>query len=344
LSRMLNDMATSYSPKELFLRRVQNLSPNWIGEPFQCFNCDETSGVPYLLDATALAHRRTGKGGVGVPDAWGVIWDWPDDQPGPVPNHLGDNIVVKDVTRWREYFDFPDLDHLDWKGSDALCEKLDRETKIVMAQSPRGMFEFSHALMGFQEALENYLLEPDDMYEMLSAYTDWKIKAAGLCIDHMKPDVMVNFDDWGAKTQMLLPPRTWREILKPLYQKFFGYIRSRGVIVMNHCDCYAQDVCEDMVEVGIDVWQGVTPENDVVSIAERTGGKLLLFGGIDMSAIDYPGVDEETIRAHIRAKIDQYAPTGRYLPIFSSWMPIHGFVRGIACDEMEKYGAVFNSL
>ena len=328
-------------PKDLFLRQMRGAAPRWIGDPFPCFNCAEGSGVPYLLDATANAHRRTAKGGIGVPDAWGVVWDWPEDQPGPVPNHMGGNIVVKDITHWRDCFDFPDLDKLDWSAADAMCRALDRDTRLVMAQSPRGMFEFSHAMMGFQEALENYLLEPDDMYDMLSAYTDWKIKAAGLCIDRMDPDIMVNFDDWGAKTQMLLPPRTWREILKPLYQRFFGYIRSRGVIVMNHCDCYAQDVCEDMVEAGIDIWQGVTPENDLASIAERTEGKLLLFGGIDMPSIDYPGVPEEAIRAHIRDVIDKYAPIGRWLPIFSSWMPIHGGVREIACDEMEKYGSAY---
>jgi hypothetical protein len=209
-----------------------------------------------------------------------------------------------------------------------------------MAQSPRGMFEFSHNIMGFGDALENYLLEPDDMYEMLSAYTDWKIKAAGLCIDHLKPDVMVNFSDWGSKTQLFLPPRVWREILKPLYARFFNYVKSRGVITMNHCDCYSQDICKDMVEIGIDIWQGVTPENDIPLIAEETEGKLLLFGGIDMPSIDYPDVKEEAIRDHIRQTLDKYAPTKRYLPIFTSWLPVYPGVREIGCDEMEKYGAI----
>jgi hypothetical protein len=326
------------TPKDHFLRLVQNKAPNWIGDPFRCFNCDARTGLPYLLDATALAHQRTGKGGVGVPDAWGVVWDWPEEQPGPVPNHFGDNIVVKDITRWREFFDFPDLDGLDWASTDTLCKTLDRDTRLVMAQSPRGMFEFSHAMLGFQEALENYLLEPDDMYDMLSAYTDWKIKATGLCIDHMAPDIIVNFDDWGAKTQLLLPPRTWRAILKPLYKKFYDYIHSRGVLVMHHCDSYAQDICEDMVEIGVDIWQGVTPENDILSIVQKTGGKLVMFGGIDMPSIDYPEVREDTIRAHVRATIDRYAPTGRYLPIFTSWLPINSSVRGVACDEMDRYG------
>jgi hypothetical protein len=328
------------TPKENFIKLAKNDDPHWLGDPFSCFNLGEGAGLPYLLDATALAHQRTGKGRVDVPDAWGVIWDFPDDQPGPTPNNSGDKMVVKDVTRWREYFDFPDLDNLDWTDTLKMAESADRETKLVMAQSPRGMFEFSHNIMGFGNALESYLLELDDMYEMLSAYTDWKIKAAGLCIDNLKPDVMVNFSDWGSKTQLFLPPRVWREILKPLYARFFRYVKSRGVITMNHCDCYAQDICEDMVEIGIDIWQGITPENDIHAIVEKTGGKLLMFGGIDMPSIDYQDVPEEIIRAHIRHTLDKYGPTKRFLPIFTSWLPVYPGVREIGSDEMEKYGAV----
>jgi hypothetical protein len=330
------------TPRENFLKHVRNDDPNWIGDPFNCFCVPEgqQGGMPFLVDAAGLSHNRTGKGGIDVPDSWGVIWDWPDDQPGPTPNAAGDKKDIKDITRWREFFDFPDLDKLDWTDTDKLAGSVDRVNKVVMAQSPRGMFEFSHAMMGFEDALENYLLEPDDMFELLNAYTDWKIKGAGLCIDHLKPDIIVNFSDWGSKHQMFLPPRVWREILKPCYARFFGYIKSRGVFAMNHCDCYAQDVCEDMVEIGIDIWQGVTPENDIPKVVERTGGKLFLWGGIDMPSIDFPGVTEDVIRAGIRKTIDSYAPTKRFLPMFSSWVPVYPGVREIGCDEMEKYGAV----
>jgi len=329
------------TPRENFLAHVKNDNPNWIGDPFNCFNImPGPPGLPFLLDATAMAHQRTGRGGVGVPDAWGVIWDWPNDQPGPTPDTAGDKKVIKDITRWREFFDFPDIDNLDWTETHSLAESADRETKIVMGQSPRGMFEFSHAMMGFEDALENYLLEPDDMYDLLSAYTDWKIKAAGLCIDHLKPEMMVNFDDWGAKYQLFLPPRVWREILKPLYARFFGYIKSRGVITMAHCDCHAEDVCEDMVEIGIDIWQGVTPQNNIPAIVEKTGGKLFLWGGIDMPLIDYPGVTEEEIRSKVRETIDNFAPTKRFLPMYCSWLPMYPGVKDIGNDEMDKYGAV----
>ena len=328
------------TPKEDFLRLIRNEDPQWMGDPFVCFNCNPVTGLPYLPDAVAMSHKRTLKGGANIKDAWGVIWDWPDDQPGPTPNHAAENIVIKDITRWRDCFDFPSLDNLDWSETWSACGELDRENKLLMVQSPRGMFEFSHAMMGFEDALMNYLIEPDDMYELLNAYTDWKIKGAELVINEMQPDIIVNFDDWGNKTQLFLPPPVWRDILKPLYERFFGYIKSRGVIVMNHCDCHAEEVCEDMVEIGMDVWQGPTPENDIPDVIKRTQGKLFMFGGIDMSKIDLPDAKEETIRSHIRETFDKYAACGHFLPCFTSWMPVHPFVAEIARDEMNRYGAV----
>jgi hypothetical protein len=107
---------------------------------------------------------------------------------------------------------------------------------------------------------------------------------------------------------------------------------------MNHCDCHADEICEDMVAIGIDVWQGPTPENDLPGVVARTQGKLFLLGGIDMSKIDRPDADEETIRSHVRETFDRYAPTGRFLPCFTSWMPVHSFVGEIARDEMNIYG------
>jgi hypothetical protein len=326
------------TPKENFLRLMRGDNPKWLGDPFECFNCNLISGLAYLPDAVSLAHRRAVKGEIKKKDAWGVIWDWPADQPGPTPNHTGGNVVIKDITRWKEYFDFPSLDNLDWTETWAACGTPDRENKLVMIQSARGLFEFSHAMMGFEDALMNYLLEPDAMFELLSAYTDWKIKGAGLAIDEMRPDIIVNFDDWGNKTQLFLPPRVWREILKPLNKRFFDYIKSRGVIVMNHCDCHAEEICEDMAEIGMDIWQGPTPENDIPEVIKRTGGKLFLLGGIDMSAIDFPGAGEELIRAHIRSTFDKYVPCGYFLPCFTSWLPVNPHVASIGRDEMNRYG------
>ena len=325
------------SPKERFLSALRDPYPRWIGDPWSCFNCTPDA-KPSLPDAVSAMLGRPAMGEIRVKDAWGVEWDFPVGQAGPIPHVTDDTKVIKDVVSWQDAVAFPSLDNLDWEASKGACGALDRDNKLVLIPSVRGMFEFSHAMMGFEDALCNYIQEPEAMYALLDKYTDWKIDCARLIIDEMQPDFILNFDDWGNKTRLFIPPAVWRRILKPLYKRYFDYIHSRNVLVMNHCDCFAEELTEDMVDIGVDVWQGPTPENDIPGVIHRAKGKILLIGGIDMSSIDFEDAPEYHIREHIRRTIDRYAGEGHFLPCFTSIRPISERVMIIGADEMNRYG------
>ena len=328
------------TPRENFIRVMQGERTEWYGNPWDCFHTS-LEGRPFTPDAITVYLGKPEKGSLGFVDKWGVTWDFPDNQPGPIPNTTPENKVIKDVARWRDYINFPSIKNLPWADFKSAANSLDRENKLVLCCSVRGMFEFSHAVMGFEDALVNYLLEPDCMFELLDAYADWKIACAEALIDEMQPDFIMNQDDWGSRTKLFLSPSVWRDIIKPTYKKYYGYIKSRGIMIMHHCDCYAQDLARDMVDLGIDVWQGVIAENDIQAVVEQTEGKLLLLGGIDMSVIDFDDAPEELIRAHIRSVIDSYAPLGSFLPCYTSIRPVHDRVMEISNDEMARHGAVF---
>ena len=326
--------------KENFLRTMRGETPKWFGDPWNCFNT-MPDGKPFIIDAATLYVGRPAKGETGFVDKWGVTWDFPQDQPGPTPNITESNKALKDITRWREQLEFPSLENADWDAQSEVTGSLDRETKLVMLNNPPGMFEFSHAVMGFEDTLMNFILEPVSMAELLHAYADWKIEAVKRIIDAAKPDFIMNFDDWGSKYNLFLSPDIWRAIIKPTYEKFYSYIKSRGVMIMHHCDCYAQDLAPDMVDLGIDIWQGPTPQNDISKVIERTQGKLFLLGGIDMSVIDFADAPEELIREHIRSVYDNYATLGNFMPCYTSTRPVYDRVFRIVGDEMDKYGTEF---
>ena len=65
-----------------------------------------------------------------------------------------------------------------------------------------------------------------------------------------------------------------------------------------------------MVEIGIDIWQGVIAQNDIVEIQRITEGKLAMVGGIDGPKIDVENITEEQIRAEVRRAVDTYRPDG----------------------------------
>ena len=49
------------------------------------------------------------------------------------------------------------------------------------------------------------------------------------------------------------------------------YMKDKGVIIMHHADSFMEPIVEDMVELGIDIWQGVLPQNDIPQTAEAAG-------------------------------------------------------------------------
>ena len=327
------------TPKENFLRLMTNDSPKWLGDPWDCFN-ENPMFRPAIFNAVALATMIQ-PGQVGVKNAWGVTMDWPSDQPGQIPHITKENKVIKDIKNWRDFVNFPDFDHVPWHVVDGMFPNLDRENLLLMTPTFTGMFEFSHFMMGFEDALMNYLLEPEAMYDLLSAYTDWKIEAAKQIIDHMHPDIIQSHDDWGNKRNMFLPPTVWREIIKPQYERFYGYIKSCGVLIQHHNDSISGELCEDMVDLGIDMWQGVLYQDDIPGIIERTGGKLCLLGGLDMSQIDSPMAKDEDIKRHVRHVIDTYVPLGSFIPCITSVVAVYPNVDKAIHEELNRYGAIY---
>ncbi|MCL2391004.1 MAG: uroporphyrinogen decarboxylase (URO-D) [Oscillospiraceae bacterium] len=328
------------TPKENFIRLMRNDNPKWLGDTWDCFNQNPVFR-PVLWDAVTLSLGGAQRGQTGVIDAWGVTYDFPEDQPGPFPVVTEEKKVIKDIQHWRDFVTFPSFDNVDWSLPDQMFPNLDRENLLVQFPSLIGMFEFSHYMMGFEDALIYYLTEQESMYDLLSAYTDWKINAAGLVIDHMKPDMIHSHDDWGSKNSLFLSPEVWREMIKPHFARYYGYIKSRGVLIQHHNDSISAPLAKDMVDIGMDMWQGVLPQDNIPEIFEQTEGKLCLMGGFDMGKIDLPVADDALIRSEVRRAIDEYMPLGPYIPCATGIYALHDDVNAIMYDELNRYGAIY---
>lgn len=321
--------------KEQFLSMLHSRRISYMGYAFNAF----PPGFPVVWDPVTMMDAALS--GDAYTDAWGALWRHTGADPGAIPLVNGENKVIKDVTHWRDDVHFPSLDGLDWNGAQAQLAAIDREDTLVMTASFYGPLERAHALMPFDEVLINMYEEPEAMYELFGALTDWKIDALGRVIDHIHPDIIHSHDDWGFLNGLFFAPELFRELLKPHYTRLYGFIHSRGVLVQHHSDSYCQGLERDMVDMGVDMWQGVTVTNDIQAIKENTGGELLLLGGLDQLVIDRPGATEEEIRREVRRAIDAYAPGGSWLPCIPSVMPVNGSIVDIVVDECNRYGALW---
>ena len=324
--------------KEKFLSVMRNEKPlKWMGYGFEAFT---KTMFHCIIDPISIWDILFIQG-EHVIDNWGVVHRYlPDKDPGIIPMVNEQNQVIKDITHWRDYVTFPEIpSDLDWKATQAQIAEVNRDEELVMVPTFRGLFERAHCLMTFEDTLINMYEEPEAMNELFGAYCDWKIKVAEALCDNLDFDVIHSHDDWGSKTAMFFSIDKFRELLKPHYKRLYDYYHKRGKIVQHHCDCYATDVAPELVDLGVEMWQGVLPSNDIKRIQRETQGKILLMGGLDQGLIDQADVTEEAVRAEVRRAIDEYCPGGGFVPCIGSLECLNAWVTPVVIDECNKYGA-----
>ncbi|NLT14322.1 MAG: hypothetical protein GXY05_08265, partial [Clostridiales bacterium] len=154
------DLTGKITPKENYLRLIQGENPQYL-----CHNAVYSQGM--FMDALAMSNRFP-KEGDESEDGWGVQYKWPAGEPGPVPIVTEQNKVIKDIRKWDKYLNVPWPSKLkvDWTDSDRRTAEFDRENHLFLGCCFTGLFELTHNLMGFEDALVNYITEPEAMGEL----------------------------------------------------------------------------------------------------------------------------------------------------------------------------------
>ena len=298
------------TPKEIFL---ELLKPN--GQPERQLRQYEALHLVLTDPINRYLRGNRVKGSVSK-DRWGTTILFPEDAPGATPHITATDKVCPDVTHWRDYVHAPDLASNCGDGWDE-CAKAAREAagedRLVCGFMGTGIFEQTHFLMGFEDTLTGLYEHPQKMHELIDYITDYRIDYVKRLIDGLQPDAIFSHDDWGAKEALFMKPEMWREFYKEPYRRFYGYIRSRGCIAIHHADSYLAPIVEDMVELGIQCWQGVLPENNIPALQRQLKGRMILMGGIG-AAIDRPDSTEEEIRPYVRQALQSCCPGGHFIP------------------------------
>ena len=298
------------TPKEIFLELIK---PD--GQPERQL-CQYEALHMCLTDPINTYLRGNRKRGSVSKDRWGTTISFPEDAPGPIPVHTPELSVCTDVTRWKETIHVPDLSVCSegWEECRTRSRAAaDAEGKLLAGFMGTGIFEQCHFLMGFEDTLTSLYEHPDEMHELIETITQYRLDYVRRLIDGLQPDVIFSHDDWGTKNALFMKPDMWREFFKEPYRRFYGYIRSRGVIAIHHADSYLVPIVDDMAEIGIQVWQGVLPENDIPALQAHLNGRLTLMGGFG-AAIDRKDAAPEEILTYARGVLRRDCPGGHFIP------------------------------
>lgn len=237
-----------------------------------------------------------------IVNEWGVTLRWPQGQIGSFPVHDEEHVVIKDITKWRDYVKAPNFEYPAEKWSAAIetANAVDRNDQYVTVYVSPGLFEHTHFLMSMEEALMAFYEEPDAMHELIDYLVDFELRLAKQFIDHLHPDALFHHDDWGSQISTFLSPAMFNEFFVPAYKKIYGYYKENGVeLIIHHSDSYAATLVPYMIEMGIDIWQGVMNTNNIPELIKQYGEKITFMGGLHSGEIDFPEWTQEYIGQHV---------------------------------------------
>lgn len=284
-------------------------------------------------------------------DRWGTTIVWELGEPGAMPFVTEANKTIRDVTDWRSFTKVPDLiancsDNALWEPFLERAAAIDRSEDLLMMFAPTGLFERLHFLMGFEDTLVNFMTEPEAMEDLCAAIGEYRYNGFRLMVEHVHPDMILSHDDWGSKTNLFMHPDIWRTFIKKNYQKSYDYLHDNGVIIMHHCDSFCEPIVEDMIDLHIDIWQGVLPQNDIPKLQKQIAGRMTLMGGIDAAIVDRADSTEEEIRRETRRACDAYAPGGHFIPCITYGGPgsIYPQCDAFIDDEIDRWNAEHGKL
>ena len=112
----------------------------------------------------------------------------------------------------------------------------------------------------------------DMMMEFHHVYLDEWLK--------MDIDGVTFGDDWGSQRGLLISPKKWKEIFKPLYKQLFDKIKNAGKKVFFHSDGYIFDLYPEFIDLGVDVINSQLWCMGVEKVAKEYAGKITFWGEI----------------------------------------------------------------
>jgi uroporphyrinogen-III decarboxylase len=287
------------TPRENYLRALRH---------------EETEYVPIMyMDSTYVCGNnpidRPAGGGI---DGFGVRWVDPGSAGGATQPAPGE-FVLEDALDWKKKLIIPDLNAYNWDKFAEEASQVDRSQTAVSFLSD-GVFLRLTCIMGFENALIAMNEEPEAVNDIFTAITDYKIKFAEKVTQYLKPDSFAYAEDFASELNLFTSPETYRALIKPHHKRFFAACRNLGMIPIQHTCGRAEDIVEDIIDVGAEAWSSVQPRNDVKSLLDKYGDRLAFEGGfntIGRAAMEDATIEE--VETEVKRCYDEYGGKKGYI-------------------------------
>ncbi len=135
------------------------------------------------------------------------------------------------------------------------------------------------------------------------------------CGDHI--DMIKIGDDLGMQNSLLISPKMYREIIKPIHADYISFIKSHTKAkVFFHTDGDVFPLIPDFIEMGVDILNPVQTSAGKMSnldeLKKQFGKDIIFCGAIDTHRVLPFGTPEE-VRAEVKRIIEVLGKDGGYM-------------------------------
>lgn len=229
------------------------------------------------------------KHGRGYVDEWGCVFESIAD------GYIGEvkQPMIRDWERDVARIHFP----TEWLSIQADlvnrdCASTDKFTLAGCCPRP---FEQIQFLRGSENVYMDLADPPREMLDLLKRMHELYCRVVEVwCATDV--DAIPFMDDWGSQSSLLISPRSWREIFKPMYRDYAQIAHSAGKMAFMHSDGCILDIMPDLVEIGID---SINAQIFCMGIQNlrQFAGKITFLGEIDRQHTLARGTVEDVDRA-----------------------------------------------
>ncbi|HUW56124.1 MAG TPA: uroporphyrinogen decarboxylase family protein [Planctomycetota bacterium] len=309
--------------KERFLAAVRHEIPDRL--PLAVMGIDENDAVARRLGcAPEEVAEIIGLDSLGVAAPYvGPQRTAPDGSPlsfwGTLRERYGagrDYPIAPDATLDAiERYPWPSADDFDYAALAADARRLGSHLAL-RSDAWHPLFCQVFDLMGMEEAMLTLAARPavyDAVVEHVFRFVlEHAKKTAAACGDDLP--VLGIGDDFASQRGLMISPRDWRRVFKPRYEALFRVGKDAGKFVLFHSCGDVSAVLDDLVDIGMDIWQTVqlhtlpfSPEE----LKRRYGKRLTFFGGISGQHLPFATPDE--VRAEVVGVIRALGKGGGYI-------------------------------
>jgi len=228
------------------------------------------------------------------------------------------------------------------------ARRLAEQNDYAIMATPWLLFPFERtlAMQGMDVFLLNIVLYPEFARALLHKITEVCKSLMGPFLEKLgdNVDIIKIGDDLGTQDRLLISPKMYREILKPLHSDYIHFIKERTKAkIFFHTDGDVFPLIDDFIEIGVDILNPIQTSagkmNDLEGLKKRYGKNLVLCGGIDTHCV-LPLGTPETVREEVRRVMQILGPGGGYMVA-----PVHTVMNDVPpenvlamVDAVEEFG------